>query len=103
MFDPSLPVDAAFAALGREILILDGGAPRRARAIVRNQDEVERFQSRQVIGEAMTFEIRAADMGGVSAGSILSYDGQDRKVVGVPEFADPDRLVAIVNTVPAAG
>ena len=80
--------------------IVQGSPPRTIRVVRKMPDEVERFASRQILTGTLVLEVRAQDMAGIAVGTRILVAGAMRVVRGTPEYGDPDRLIARVDTVP---
>ncbi|TPE47230.1 head-tail joining protein [Amaricoccus solimangrovi] len=101
MFDPALAIDPVFDAFGVPVIVQET-VPRAILAIRRAPDEeIQLRLSRDVVATSVILEIRRADMEGIVAGAEILVDGETRTVRGTPRYRDADRLIAIVNTVPA--
>lgn len=97
-YDPQVAVDAVFAAFGRDVHLLHWN--RDVRAIVRAPDDRDRFGSRDILSTSRMVEIRRAEMEVIADGTVIVIDDVACAVRGTPEYRDPDRLIATVNTVP---
>lgn len=99
-YDPQVAIDAVFAEFGQPIVLSPDLSPVTVTGIVSAPDEVEFVRETRPRSRAMRIEIRAADATSLAAGSILSVAGERRIVARAPDYRDPSRLVASVDTAP---
>jgi hypothetical protein len=101
VFDPSVPIEAVFTAFG-EPAIVQETVPRPIRVFRRSPDDFAVVNGREIMSTAVILEVRAADLGAIASGTRIVVAGETRLVHGAPEFLDPLRQVAVLNTIPDA-
>lgn len=102
MFDPSRAIDATFRRFGKSA-VLDPDAAAIPVTVIRAQPDTDRgFAEIRVRSQTNVFEIRASEIGGYGKGAVLEFEGGRFRVQAPPEYEDPDRLVAILDTVEVA-
>lgn len=101
--DFGLVMDAVFGTFGQAVVLDPDGLAVAATAIVRRPDADPEFQAIRTRVRTVTLELRASDLSaldGFGDGDVIGMaDGERRTVKGPLRYADPDRLVALVDTV----
>lgn len=102
-YQPARAVDASFRAFGRTVVLDPDALAVPVLAIVRAPDTDPEFQAIRTRLRSVTLEIRVASLAALpwlGDGSVIELpDGERRKVKGPLRHDDPDRLVALIDTV----